>query len=437
MGKEPPRKSQKISILKRSLLGALLFFSAAAAFAQVTGYNPYEAVFPDSVPSQSLKKKALTNFLLLPLELVRYPVTKVLMFVDNNRLPDKGMWFYKKAVENGLTPYLDGIDLDLMRMARLKKRVPGVVAQGWMRYWSGHYFVAGGKAGVTSLGNVPLRSFVLINYQDRPEEYFYGLGPDSSRADSTPYKYTSNYIEGSMGYGASPVTSLDLFAGYDKVDIGIGGNEGKGRIEPIFSDRYAVPGRNGDDIVSAGTRFARNTHIKNHGSITKAEWGFYSGVEDSRSRFIKLRGEWTHFLPLGSERRVLVSRLHGEHNTEIRGYEVPFYQMARLGGFGMENENSETLRSYDRGRFHGNTAALLNLEYRYTVYEYRDWKLDTVVFFDQGQVFNRLRKFQFSDFKESYGGGFNLGALDNVVLSLQIAHGNEGTNFYVKSRAPF
>lgn len=437
MARPPYRKSKRFLYVKRSLWGALLFFTAATASAQITGYNPYEAVFPSDSKAPSLKEKAFTHLLVLPLELVRIPVTKALIWVERYRLPDKGSWFYKKAVENGVTPLLDGLELDFVRMIRLKKHLPDVTAQTWMRYWSGHYFMTGGKLGVSALGDVPLRIFSVLDYQKRPEEYFYGLGSDSSRADSTSYKYESTSFEGSLGYGKSPVVALDMFAGYQKISISNGGNGGKGKIEPIFGDRYAIPGRFGDEIFSTGVRLTRDTHIKNQGSIMKASWSFHEGVDDSRARYFKLKGEWTHFLKLGSERRVFVSRILGEHNNEVNGHEVPFHQMAKLGGFGVETENSETLRSYDRGRFYGHAAALLNLEYRYTVYEYRDWKLDTVLFFDEGQVFNRPSKFQFSDFRESYGGGFNLGVLDKTILSMQVAHGDEGTNFYVKTRAPF
>jgi hemolysin activation/secretion protein len=111
--------------------------------------------------------------------------------------------------------------------------------------------------------------------------------------------------------------------------------------------------------------------------------------------------------------------------------------MARLGGFSSFPQTSQPLRGYDYNRFTDNSAVLLNLEYRYNIWQFREFKLDTVVFADEGQVFNRISQFQFKNFRESYGLGFRLNLANIPLLSVEIAHGDEGTNFYVKSKAPF
>ena len=130
-------------------------------------------------------------------------------------------------------------------------------------------------------------------------------------------------------------------------------------------------------------------------------------------------------------------RFYGEHNDRLRNRSVPFHQLARLGGYGKYPDRSATFRAYDKNRFFGESLALLNLEYRYTVYEYRDWKVDTVYFWDEGQVFRDISDFQWQDFEASYGGGFRISVLNHVVLSLEVAHGDEGTHFYAKTGSPF
>ena len=118
-------------------------------------------------------------------------------------------------------------------------------------------------------------------------------------------------------------------------------------------------------------------------------------------------------------------------------HDVPFHQMARLGGYGDYPDLSRTLRAYHANRFYDNVSVLFNLEYRYTVYEYRDFKLDTLFSWDEGQVFKKFSTFQFKDFRDSYGGGFRFSILNHTLLSIEIAHGDEGTTFYVKGNAPF
>ena len=111
--------------------------------------------------------------------------------------------------------------------------------------------------------------------------------------------------------------------------------------------------------------------------------------------------------------------------------------MAKLGGYGVFPRLSHTLRGYDNNRFFGESAALFNAEYRYRIWEYRDWKTDAVLFWDEGQVFRDLSNFQLKDFRESYGLGFRISLLEHAVICVEVAHGSEGTNFYLKSGAPF
>ena len=53
------------------------------------------------------------------------------------------------------------------------------------------------------------------------------------------------------------------------------------------------------------------------------------------------------------------------------------------------------------------------------------------------KIFQEFKNFKLNRLRESYGGGFRVSAADHILLSLEIAHGDEGTNVYVKSSAPF
>lgn len=111
--------------------------------------------------------------------------------------------------------------------------------------------------------------------------------------------------------------------------------------------------------------------------------------------------------------------------------------MAKLGGTGAYPRLSEPLRSYDFNRFFDESLLLGNLEYRYTIWEYRDFKTDAVFFLDEGQVFKDIGSFQFKDFRESYGFGFRTSLANVMFFSIEMAHGDEGTRIYAQTRTPF
>lgn len=422
------------------MAGFLVSGIMGSAAAEVS-YDRYASILREKPQSKSLLSKASTDFLTYPFELLRWPTSKGLVFADKHYLMDKTIWLYERSLDYGVAPRFDGADFDFLRMAQMKQHVPDTTVQGWVSYWPTRYFEIGGRVGVERIAETPLRAFTTVEYQQRPEEHFYGIGPDTSKGEGGAYRLESTAVEGSVGYSKDPSMALDAFAGYENIHISGGGDGGRGTIDSITPAGQLVPGANGDEIFSTGMRFVRDKRNQKENStrgyLTKLGLSFNEGLEKSDARYLKYQAEWVHYLQLGSDRRVFVSRFYGEHNNETRRHSVPFHQMARLGGFGSSSDQSETFRAYDRGRFYGNSAALFNFEYRYTVYEYREWKVDTVAFWDEGQVFNHFGDFQLSDFRESYGGGFRFSLLNNVLLSLEVAHGDEGTRFYVKSRSPF
>ena len=64
---------------------------------------------------------------------------------------------------------------------------------------------------------------------------------------------------------------------------------------------------------------------------------------------------------------------------------------------------------------------LANLEYRWTVYNYRDWRMDAVVFWDEGQVFGEWSELQWDDFRSSVGFGVRISLADDPVHEVTAA----------------
>jgi len=100
-------------------------------------------------------------------------------------------------------------------------------------------------------------------------------------------------------------------------------------------------------------------------------------------------------------------------------------------------QGSQTLRGFVYDRFYGDSALLLNIEYRYTVWQYKEFKMNTVLFWDEGEVSKGFSTFLIKDFQGSYGTGFYVSYLQTVLISFNVAHGNEGTKFYLENKLPF
>ena len=407
-----------------------------------TSYDRYASLYTER-EEPTLLSKVASNFLTYPFEVVRWPINQGLVFVEKENLLTKGEWIYNKIVDQGITPYLGfsriGAEIDFMRLSRQKVRYPDFTLKSWADFYEGNFFT-GGKIGAERILDTPLRTFTTAQYSYRPEEHFDGIGPDSTRGNGTSYKMMQSSIETTFGYSKDPSFSADLKANYRRTEIDNGTDNHRGYIEKNFPVG-TIPGIDGDDIFGTGIDLVRDT--RNHqDASTRGYFGhlgytYNEGVMGSDARYLKLIAEFSDYQQIFSDRRIFVSHFYYEDNSALANRNVPFFDMARLGGYGSYPSNSKTLRGYDEGRFYDRDSLLFNFEYRYTVYEYRDFKADTVMFTDIGQTFHRWGQFQGQDFRASFGGGVRFSVLGHVLLSLEVAHGDEGTWFYAKNRAPF
>ena len=217
-------------------------------------------------------------------------------------------------------------------------------------------------------------------------------------------------------------------------------HDGKGDIRTIFSGQN-IPGIGGEDLLNYSLTLGRDTRDSKDdatcGSYQKFLFQFTDGVNGSPARFFKYQIDMAKYFRLASPRRVLVARLFAEHNEKIDHGNIPFYEMAKLGGAGTNVRDSEALRSFVYNRFYGESALLLNLEYRYTVMEYKEFKVKTAIFSDTGEVFGKIHQFRLKDLRESYGIGLYISYARNTLLNFSVAHGNEGTYFYIKNKLAF
>jgi hypothetical protein len=392
------------------------------------------------------------HFLVYPFEIVRWPVDETLLMVEEYHLDDKVDWIYEQMKSHGFTPRIrsllggdsfgGGFDIEFVKLSGLKDQFPHSTVEGsalWTLDAITDYKV---KILQDEIAGRGVRLGGNLRYEKRGEEHFYGLGPNTSLGDGTSYRMERTTLE--MTAGHEFLTGWDArgkFA-FQNVNITDGDDGGRGLIDDIFVRRRAqrIPGLAGDEIVSWTLEVEHDDRdsrdLPTEGGFERLHFSFNKGMENSAG-FFKYRAEVGHFFKVFSERRAFGIRALMEHNDEVGDRDVPFFSMARLGGYGTYPRIGDTHRGYNRDRFYDESLLAFNFEYRWNILEYRDWRLDPVLFCDIAQVFGEWSHLQFDDFRISYGLGFRISLEKEIVLTLDIARSNEGTEFYAKTRAPF
>ena len=426
-----------------------LFVFAVTAYGEEKKADLYAPVYTEPITTEPLKD-VFSRIIELPFKLIKWPVDQGIIFTENHRFDKKTIWIYEQALKQGIKPLFGTVDisaipyygaeLNLLTLAQQKEKYPDFFATTTLLHCPTVFFQVGSEVGAQKIGGTGFHAKGIFSYDRQEKEPFYGIGPHTSMGDSTSYRMDTTRVGTAAGYEFSP--TVDLTSGFDyrKVDILNRAHDGKGDIRTIFAGQN-IPGIGGNDLLDYSLMLGRDTRDSKdeatQGSYQKARFQFTDTVDGSAARYFKYQLDMAKYFRLASPRRIFVTRLFAEHNEKIDHGSIPFYDMAKLGGAGTNPRDSETARAFVYNRFYGQSDLLLNLEYRYTVMEYKEFKLKTAFFSDTGEVFGKIHQFRLKDLRESYGIGFYLSYAKNTLLDISVAHGNEGTQFYVKNKLAF
>ena len=194
-----------------------------------------------------------------------------------------------------------------------------------------------------------------------------------------------------------------------------------------------LEGRTGAKLAALGFSLERDDRDDpdnpKRGGYQRFKLGWYEGVDGDDFGYMKYRMDFAQYLPVGEYfdflywDSVLAVRLSGEMNNDINDDNIPFFDLARVGG-------GESVRAYQYNRFFDENNLFGSIEYRYNIWTMRQYKVDATVFFDAGWIFNESSDFEFDQIKEGYGLGLRL-VLPSFTMAFEGAHGDEGTEFYV------
>ena len=436
-------------ILKSTFFGfallAALVFQAATAFSATT--DKYAPVYEKPLKASALKDP-LSYLLAFPFEVIRWPMSKNLLFVEKHHIDQKMQWAYTYLKEHGITPSVGysggegfeaGLKLDIPRLTDLKTQFPDAIFDTWINFGFGNRFQTGTEIGLEKIAGTDFFISGLAQYERQYQEDFYGVGPDTSKGDGVSYEKETTTLGGKAGYEFSPSLKATTHLKYRNINIGESDDEGKGQMGQFGPNR--LNGFSGDRILTMAGELKHDTRdftdAPTKGGYQQLLLGYNEGLGDSQARYLTYRADIAQYLKVGSPRRIIALRGLMQTQDEVNGGYVPFYDLAKLGGYGNLTQPSETLRSYGTNRFNGNSLLLFNIEYRYAIWQYKELQLDAVPFFDIGQVFNEWSQFQMRDFKESYGLEFRIHVARTGLLNISVAHGDEGTNFFVRTKKAF
>ena len=277
----------------------------------------------------------------------------------------------------------------------------------------------------------PLFLDVRGGYEVNTNEDFFGIGNDTERDNKD--KDRTNFLHeeagGELTVGAAWTDWFRTQITVDYTDHAIRDGDGTYKSTLDVYDLSTTPGLDGAALFGVGGTIALdnrdNDFYPNRGGLVEFSATMFDQVDGSDYGFMRYTLELSNYLTLFRPGRIIVARLLGEINTRLsEGKDTPFFERASLG-------DANSLRGYSTGRFRDKDLILLNLEYRYSIWDKElegYGALDAVLFMGVGRVFNDLAEDTFKDYKISYGGGIRSRTMDNLLFRAEIARSSEETN---------
>lgn len=438
----------------------LLFFHAAVSLLaeepESRDYDAYARILadgPEKGGTQPEKENLIgrsLGFPAWPLDWLRWGIDNTVYYVERHHIDEKATWIYERITDYGIYPKLanlanfgnfgTGVDLDFVKLLRQQSRVPYLRAKAGLLWAYQELFEVNVELGIDKLQEVGPYGSVYFDFQDRPDEDFFGIGPNTSRGDGANFHSETTLAEARFGYSFTLSTDIHAKVAYKNVTLTEGEDDGKGQIEHVFPQAN-TPGLKGGEFFIFGGELAHDTRDfpedPHKGAVARAALSYHEGIDGSDFGFFTYQAEFAKYQEVFSERQVIGLRLLGEHHDEMNDRSIPFFEMSRLGGYGVAPSPGYTHRGFQKNRFFGESVLVMNLEYRYVVWQYRDFSIDAVIFWDEGQVFNEWSDFEFKDFRESIGGGLRFKILRKSILSVELARSDDGVEFYARSQTPF
>ncbi|MCI0664421.1 MAG: BamA/TamA family outer membrane protein [Acidobacteria bacterium] len=305
-----------------------------------------------------------------------------------------------------------------------------------------------GEAYIPKLFNENTHADVSFSYTRRTKDNFFGIGPRTPESLETNFSTEERAYTASIYHDFARGLQSGVFAQLTNAVGFLGEDEKDQPIDVLFSGNPAVvpvtnwlPGFNSNaKIVSYGA-FVELDRRNNARGLTQGGYfytriasfdGLNNGSAFSDYGWNEIELDGRGYIPLGSNSTSLALRGYSDLKNPRGGSQIPFYQLANLGG-----------RAFGRGftsyRFRGNNSLLLTVEPRQTVWKKDENRgIDVFAFGDAGQVWGDNRsqidpqvlandKFDAANWRFGIGGGLQYRMSKGFAARVDLGHSNETT----------
>lgn len=263
----------------------------------------------------------------------------------------------------------------------------------------------------------------------RPDEAFWGIGPETPDRDQTRYERLLAIPAVEVVLAERRVLRLVGRVALEFDDLGDGSDDDY----PDIADRFGpaqVTGMGGREWFAVGAFTIVADSRDRPGATRGGGLGFVRGegyheLSAGDFDFVRLTGELVRYHEVWSG-RVVLARVGGAAVFPVGGGRVPFYHLAQIG------DEATTIRGFDRGRYRDRQALYGGVEYRWPV-----WRvIDGVAFVNAGQVGHSLPgDFDADHVHHSWGGGLRLWRDSGVASRVLVSRSQQRTflQFFLSS----
>ena len=266
--------------------------------------------------------------------------------------------------------------------------------------------------------------YASARYRDYPREDFYGVGPDSRKADHADYRLQDGLYEGVLRFRVSRLSLMGR-AGILRTSILPGQDPLDPNVETAFAEATAPGLLHAPDFnhFSAGGWLELRDEPGNphRGASFGVAYSHFDDRKGDAYKFDRLTMDAREYIRLGSNRNVVALRQTASLDAVAPGRAAPFYLRSTLGG-------GSLLRGYPSFRFRDDRLLYLASEYRFEAHP----KVELALLYEAGKVFPEGSGFDFRGLRYGYGAGVRLKSRRRVHLRLDVLHGQEGTRVHLK-----
>lgn len=269
----------------------------------------------------------------------------------------------------------------------------------------------------------PLSFRLRGRYDLKPNRRFYGIGNGTTESDLAYHRLEDISAEAGLLFGTSPIRQVRIVAGYSSMTSKRGWNG-----DPLLGDVFTPVEAPGYEESSreflygvTGDLALLNDEVRpSFGIHAKAELRRAMGLRQVDPEYDQWLFEGRGYLPVFAHRRVIAVRaLWAGVRPHDDSPEIPFYRLAN-------NQGLLKFAGYPGFRFHDQQLALARAEYRWELWNRRQWSLSALAFHEIGQVAPNSSAFTWDRRHKAYGGGFRLGLSDASNARLELAKADEG-----------